>query len=32
MQTGLILPCNHVMDDADVDYVAETIDACLARQ
>jgi dTDP-4-amino-4,6-dideoxygalactose transaminase len=27
METGLILPCNHGMDDADVDYVCETIDA-----
>jgi CDP-6-deoxy-D-xylo-4-hexulose-3-dehydrase len=29
MQTGLILPCNHAMSDADVDYVCATIDAFL---
>jgi CDP-6-deoxy-D-xylo-4-hexulose-3-dehydrase len=32
METGLILPCNHGMDDADVDYVCETLDAFLARR
>jgi CDP-6-deoxy-D-xylo-4-hexulose-3-dehydrase len=32
MQTGLILPCNHAMSDADVDYLCETLDAFLARR
>jgi CDP-6-deoxy-D-xylo-4-hexulose-3-dehydrase len=32
METGLILPCNHGMDDSDVDYVCETLDAFLARR
>jgi CDP-6-deoxy-D-xylo-4-hexulose-3-dehydrase len=32
METGLILPCNHGMDDADVDYVCETLDAFLAQR
>jgi dTDP-4-amino-4,6-dideoxygalactose transaminase len=30
METGLILPCNHGMTDADVDYLCETLDAFLA--
>ncbi len=29
METGLVLPCNHAMSDADVDYVCETIGAFL---
>jgi CDP-4-dehydro-6-deoxyglucose reductase, E1 len=32
METGLVLPCNHAMDDADVDYVCETLDGFLARR
>jgi CDP-6-deoxy-D-xylo-4-hexulose-3-dehydrase len=24
MKTGLILPCNHGMDDADIDHIVET--------
>ena len=31
MRTGLILPCNHGMDDADVDYVCEMVDTYLRR-
>ncbi|MDZ4825111.1 MAG: aminotransferase class I/II-fold pyridoxal phosphate-dependent enzyme [Actinomycetota bacterium] len=27
METGLILPCNHALDDDGVDYVCETADA-----
>jgi CDP-6-deoxy-D-xylo-4-hexulose-3-dehydrase len=30
MQQGLILPANHAMDDADVDYICATTDAFLA--
>jgi dTDP-4-amino-4,6-dideoxygalactose transaminase len=32
METGLILPCNHGMGDADVDHVCATIDAFLERR
>ena len=32
METGLVLPCNHGMSDADVDYVGETVDAFLQRR
>ena len=31
METGLVLPCNHAMSDADVDYIGETIDSFLHR-
>ena len=31
METGLVLPCHHAMNDADVDYIGETIDAFLHR-
>jgi CDP-6-deoxy-D-xylo-4-hexulose-3-dehydrase len=29
MEQGLVLPSNHAMDDDDVDYIAETVDAYL---
>jgi len=29
MEQGLILPCHHAMDDADVDYLCDTVDAFL---
>ena len=29
MDQGLILPCHHAMDDADVDYLCDTVDAFL---
>jgi CDP-6-deoxy-D-xylo-4-hexulose-3-dehydrase len=32
MQQGLVLPCNHAMDDDDIDYVCETLDAFLATE
>jgi CDP-4-dehydro-6-deoxyglucose reductase, E1 len=32
METGLVLPCNHAMDDADVDYLCETLGAFLAQR
>jgi CDP-6-deoxy-D-xylo-4-hexulose-3-dehydrase len=31
MESGLVLPCNHGMGDADVDYVCETLDAFFAQ-
>jgi CDP-6-deoxy-D-xylo-4-hexulose-3-dehydrase len=31
METGLILPCNHGIDDDGMAYIAETIDEFLAR-
>jgi CDP-6-deoxy-D-xylo-4-hexulose-3-dehydrase len=30
MEQGLVLPNSHNMDDDDVDYIAETVDAFLA--
>jgi CDP-6-deoxy-D-xylo-4-hexulose-3-dehydrase len=32
METGLVLPCHHAMDDADVDYLCETLGAFLAQR
>jgi CDP-6-deoxy-D-xylo-4-hexulose-3-dehydrase len=32
MEQGLILPCNHGMDDDDVDYICDTVDAFLAQE
>jgi hypothetical protein len=30
METGLILPCNHSIDDDGIAYICETSDAFLA--
>ena len=30
METGLILPCNHAIDDDGIEYICETTDAFLA--
>jgi CDP-6-deoxy-D-xylo-4-hexulose-3-dehydrase len=32
MEQGLVLSCNHGLDDADIDYVCETVDAFLATE
>jgi len=32
METGLILPCNHGMDDDDVDHIAATSERFLAAR
>ncbi|HEX6311808.1 MAG TPA: DegT/DnrJ/EryC1/StrS family aminotransferase [Acidimicrobiia bacterium] len=32
MEQGLVLSCNHGLDDADIDYVCETVDAFLAAE
>jgi CDP-4-dehydro-6-deoxyglucose reductase, E1 len=32
MERGLILPSNHSLDDADVDYIWEAADAFLAKE
>jgi CDP-6-deoxy-D-xylo-4-hexulose-3-dehydrase len=31
MEQGLVLPCHHGMDDADVDWIGDGVDAFLAR-
>ncbi|MCE2390396.1 MAG: aminotransferase class I/II-fold pyridoxal phosphate-dependent enzyme [Proteobacteria bacterium] len=31
MRTGLVLPCNHGMGDADIDWICETTDAFFSR-
>lgn len=30
MEQGLVLPSNHGLDDADIDYIWETVDAFLS--
>jgi dTDP-4-amino-4,6-dideoxygalactose transaminase len=30
MEEGLVLPCNHGMDDDDVDYICEAVDDVLS--
>ena len=32
MEQGLVLPCNHGMDDADVDWIGEAVDAFLGQR
>jgi dTDP-4-amino-4,6-dideoxygalactose transaminase len=32
MEQGLVLPCHHGMGDADIDYVADCVDAYLASE
>jgi CDP-6-deoxy-D-xylo-4-hexulose-3-dehydrase len=32
MQTGLVLPLNHAIDDDGIAYVCETVDAFLAAR
>ena len=32
METGLILPCNHAIDDDGIAYICATADAFLAKE